>query len=85
MKVYHTKAGNAMNDDRINELMDNINSNPTPSKEAVNEFIEKNLSSSQAQAVQNVLKNPGLIKTLLQSPQAKQLIEQFISQRNKGE
>lgn len=66
-----------MNDDRINELMKNIRNNPTPTKEQVNDFIGKNLTQSQADAIQNILKNPQLIKSLLSSPQAKQLLEKF--------
>lgn len=66
-----------MNDERINELMKNISSDKAPSKDAVNDFIGRNLTESQAAAVQNVLKNPQLIKDLLSSPQAKQLFERF--------
>ena len=66
-----------MNDERINELIGNIKSNPSPTNEAVNDFIEKNLTRSQADAVQNVLKNPQLIKELLGSPQARQLFEKL--------
>lgn len=66
-----------MNDERINELMGNIKKNPSPSNEAVNEFIEKNLSRSQADAVKSVLKNPQLIKNLLNTPQAKQLLDRL--------
>lgn len=70
-----------MNDDRINGLIENIKNNPSPSQEAVNDFIKNNLTDSQAQAVQNVMKNPGLLKSILQSPQAKQLIEKLKNQR----
>ena len=70
-----------MNDNRMNEIIDNINSNPTPSKETVDEFIKNNLTSSQAQAVKNVLKNPQLLKNIMQSPQAKELLERFIKQK----
>lgn len=66
-----------MNDDRINELMKNIRNNPTPTCDQVNDFIGKNLTQSQADAIQNILKNPQLIKSLLSSPQAKQLLEKF--------
>lgn len=75
--VYHMKAGISMNDDRINELMKNIRNNPSPSQEQINDFIGKNLTASQAEAIQNVLKNPQLIKNLLSSPQAKQLLEKL--------
>lgn len=70
-----------MNDDRMNEIIDNINSNPSPSREAVDEFIKNNLTTSQAEAVKNVLKNPQLLKSILQSPQAKELLERFIKQK----
>lgn len=70
-----------MNDDRINELMKNIKSNPSPSSDSVNDFIQKNLTKSQADAVQNVLKNPQLIKDILATPQAKQLFERLGGKR----
>lgn len=70
-----------MNDDRMNEIIDNINSSPSPSREAVDEFIKNNLTTSQAEAVKNVLKNPQLLKSILQSPQAKELLERFIKQK----
>lgn len=79
--VYHMKAGISMNDDRINELMKNIKSNPSPSSDSVNDFIQKNLTKSQADAVQNVLKNPQLIKDILATPQAKQLFERLGGKR----
>lgn len=66
-----------MNDDRINELIKSIKNDPSPSKQSVDDFISKNLTDSQASAVQNVLKNPQLIRDLLSSPQAKQLIEKL--------
>ena len=66
-----------MNDERINKLVENIKNDPSPSGKAVNDFIEKNLTESQANAIQNVLKNPGLINSILDSPQAKQILERL--------
>lgn len=64
-----------MDNGKLGELLESIKKDPSSSNEAVNDFIDKNLSSSQANAIQNVLKNPQLIKDILESPRAKQLLE----------
>lgn len=66
-----------MNDDRINELIGNIKNDTLPSKEAVDDFINSNLTASQANAVQNILKNPQLIRDILQSPQARKILDRL--------
>lgn len=66
-----------MDKNQYNELLNNIKSGNEASPSAVEDFINRNLSSSQAAALNNVLKNPDLIKQLLQSKEAKSLMEKF--------
>ncbi len=47
----------------------------------INGFIDKNLTSQQAQALNRALENPEQIKALLNSPQAKALIKKLLSDK----
>ena len=66
-----------MDKNQYNELLNNIKNGNEASPGAVEDFINRNLSPSQATALTNALKNPDLIKQLLQSKEAKSLMEKF--------
>ena len=66
-----------MDKNQYNELLNNIKNGNEATPDAVEDFINRNLSSSQVTALNNVLKNPNLIKQLLQSQEAKSLMEKF--------
>lgn len=66
-----------MDKDKLNELMAKINAKEADTPEAVNDFINKNLTPSQAATVNKFLQNPQMISRLLSSEQAKQLLEKL--------
>lgn len=71
-----------MDKNQYNELLNNIKSGNEASPGAVEDFINRNLSPTQATAINNVLKNPDLIKQILQSKEAKSLMEKFGKREN---
>ncbi len=72
-----------MDSNQINDLINKIKNDPAPSEKSVNDFINQNLSPAQAGMLGNVLQNPQMLKELLASPQAKQLMDMLTN--NKGE
>ncbi len=72
-----------MDSNQINDLINKIKNDPAPSEKSVNDFINQNLSPAQASMIGNVLQNPQMLKELLASPQAKQLMDMLTN--NKGE
>lgn len=71
-----------MDKNQYNELLNNIISGSEADPNALEDFMNRNLSVSQAAAVNNVLKNPNLINQLLQSKEAKSLLEKFGKKEN---
>ena len=71
-----------MDKNQYNELLNNIKSGQEAGPNAIEDFINRNLSASQAAAVNNVLKNPDLINQLLQSKEARSLLEKFGKKEN---
>lgn len=69
-----------MDNSQINELMNKISSGQPDDKKSVNDFINKNLSPSQAKTVNSLLQNPELIKQLLESEQARKLLDRLKNQ-----
>ena len=75
------------NNDKIdvNELMkkakssENLNTN-----EGINDFISKNLSEEQANAVKNLLQDEEKTKALLNSDAAKAIFNKFFGGKNDG-
>ncbi len=72
-----------MDSNQINDLINKIKNDPAPSEKSVNDFINQNLSPAQTGMLGNVLQNPQMLKELLASPQAKQLMDMLTN--NKGE
>ena len=66
-----------MDNDRLNDLLAKIKGKEADTPEAVNDFINKNLTESQAATVNKFLQNPQMISRLLSSEQAKQLFEKL--------
>ena len=66
-----------MDNDRLNDLLAKIKGKEEDTPEAVNDFINKNLTPSQAATVNKFLHNPQMISRLLSSEQAKQLLEKL--------
>lgn len=69
----------------VNELMkkaqssENLNTN-----EGLNDFISKNLSEEQANAVKNLLQDEEKTKALLNSDAAKAIFNKFFGGKNNG-
>ena len=69
----------------VNELMkkakssENLNTN-----EGINDFISKNLSEEQANAVKNLLQDEEKTKALLNSDAAKAIFNKFFGGKNNG-
>ncbi len=72
-----------MYSNQINDHINKIKNDPAPSEKSVNDFINQNLSPAQTGMLGNVLQNPQMLKELLASPQAKQLMDMLTN--NKGE
>lgn len=66
-----------MENNQINELMNKIKKGESDDSQAVNDFINNNLSPSQAKTVNSLLQNPELIKQLLESEQARKLLDRL--------
>ena len=71
-----------MDKSQYNELLNNIKNGSEATPNALEDFINRNLSANQAAAVNNVLKNPDLINQLLQSKEARSLMEKFGKKEN---
>lgn len=63
----------------VNDLIAKVNKGaPSPqSEEDINKFIDENLSSSQAQAVKDILSDSEKTKQILNSDAAKSLFRKF--------
>ena len=75
------------NNDKIdvNELMKKAkNSENLNTNEGINDFISKNLSEEQANAVKNLLQDEEKTKALLNSDAAKALFNKFFGGKNNG-
>lgn len=68
---------------QLNEMISSLKNTNSTDKVDVNDFVNKHLNEKQADALQNVMKNPELIKSILSSPQAKRIIEKFSQGGNK--
>lgn len=66
-----------MENNQINELMNKIKKGESDDSQTVNDFINNNLSPSQAKTVNSLLQNPELIKQLLESEQARKLLDRL--------
>lgn len=66
-----------MENNQINELMNKIKKGESDDSQSVNDFINNNLSPSQAKTVNSLLQNPELIKQLLESEQARKLLDRL--------
>lgn len=69
-----------MDNNQINELMNKITKGKPDDQKSVNDFINNNLSPSQAKTVNSLLQNPELIKQLLESEQARKLLDRLKNQ-----
>lgn len=70
----------------INDIINKMKQgNNTPASEGdVNEFINKNLSESQADTVRDILGDEEKTKALLNSDAAKELFQKFFGGKNNG-
>ena len=75
------------NNDKINvnEIMEKAkNSKNLNTNEGLNDFINKNLSVEQANAVKNLLQDEEKTKALLNSDAAKAIFNKFFGGKNNG-
>ena len=78
---------NNLNNEKINvnEIMEKAkNSKNLNTNEGLNDFINKNLSEEQANAVKNLLKDEEKTKALLNSDAAKAIFNKFFGGKNNG-
>ncbi len=69
----------------VNELMKKAqNSENLNTNEGINDFISKNLSEEQANAVKNLLQDEEKTKALLNSDAAKAIFNKFFGGKNNG-
>ena len=69
----------------VNEIMEKAkNSKNLNTNEGLNEFINKNLSEEQANAVKNLLQDEEKTKALLNSDAAKAIFNKFFGGKNNG-
>lgn len=76
-----------LNNDKINvnEIMEKAkNSKNLNTNEGLNDFINKNLSEEQANAVKNLLQDEEKTKALLNSDAAKAIFNKFFGGKNNG-
>ncbi len=66
-----------MDNRTLNELISKIQDNKPDDPKAVDDFINRNLTPSQAQTVNKVLSDPELIEKLLSSQQARNLLNKL--------
>lgn len=69
----------------VNEIMEKAkNSKNLNTNEGLNDFINKNLSEEQANAVKNLLQDEEKTKALLNSDAAKAIFNKFFGGKNNG-
>ena len=68
--------------DNIDEIINKVKNNSSEENKKMVEGIINNLSESQSRTVQNVLSDKELIKKLLSSEQAKNLIKKLGGDKN---
>lgn len=69
----------------VNEIMEKAkNSKNLNTNEGLNDFINKNLSKEQANAVKNLLQDEEKTKALLNSDAAKAIFNKFFGGKNNG-
>lgn len=68
--------------DNIDEIINKVKNNSSEENKKMVEGIINNLSESQSRTVQNVLSDKELIKKLLSSEQAKNLINKLGGDKN---
>ena len=69
----------------VNEIMEKAkNSKNINTNEGLNDFINKNLSEKQANAVKNLLQDEEKTKALLNSDAAKAIFNKFFGGKNNG-
>ena len=69
----------------VNELMEKAKSSKNlNTNEGLNDFINKNLSEEQANAVKNLLQDEEKTKALLNSDAAKAIFNKFFGGKNNG-
>ena len=76
-----------LNNDKIdvNELLNKAkNSKNLNTNEGLDDFINKNLSKEQANAVKNILQDEEKTKSLLNSDAAKAIFNKFFGGKNDG-
>ncbi len=77
-------SNNEKNKLNLNDLLNKARKSDTVSPDEVNDFINKNLSDSQAQAVKNLLSDEEKTKQLLNSDAAKSLFNKFFGGKGNG-
>ncbi len=77
-------SNNEKNKLNINDLLDKARKSDTASPDEVNNFINQNLSESQAQAVKNLLSDEEKTRQLLNSDAAKSLFNKFFGGKGNG-
>lgn len=66
------------------ELVNKARGNDTATQQDVNDFINKNLTDSQAQAVKDLLSDEEKTRALLNSDAAKSLFNKFFGGKGNG-
>ena len=77
-------SNNEKNKLNLNDLLNKARKSDTASPDEVNDFINQNLSDSQAQAVKNLLSDEKKTRELLNSDAAKSLFNKFFGGKGNG-
>ena len=77
-------SNNEKNKLNLNELVDKARKSDTASPDEVKDFINRNLSDSQAQAVKSLLSDEEKTRQLLNSDAAKSLFNKFFGGKGNG-
>lgn len=77
-------SNNEKNKLNLNDLLDRARKSDAASPNEVNDFINQNLSDSQAQAVKNLLSDEEKTRQLLNSDAAKSLFNKFFGGKGNG-
>lgn len=77
-------SNNEKNKLNLNELLDKARKSDTASPDEVKDFINRNLSDSQAQAVKSLLSDEEKTRQLLNSDAAKSLFNKFFGGKGNG-
>lgn len=77
-------SNNEKNRLNLNELLSKARKSDSASPDEVNDFINQNLSDSQAQAVKNLLSDEEKTRALLNSDAAKSLFNKFFGGKGNG-